>query len=56
MEQAGEIFVIRPSGTLTIGRLERDTEEIQKVYNIGKRDAEARIPAMLQWLSQNTMT
>lgn len=52
LEQTGEIFVIRPSEALTIGRLERDAEEIQKVYDLGKADAEAIVPSMLQWLAE----
>ena len=54
LEQAGEIFVIRPSQALTIGRLERDVNEIQKVYDLGKADAEAILPSMLQWLTEES--
>ena len=39
MEEKGEIFVIRPSVRLTIPRMSHDREELQKVYDIGRRDA-----------------
>lgn len=56
LEQAGEIFVIRPSEELHIKRLEKDPDVVQKVYDIGKRDAEALLPSMLQWFSQDAIT
>lgn len=50
MEEKGEIFVIRPSVELTIGRMEHDPEIIQAVYEIGRKDAENRIQEMRNWL------
>lgn len=50
MERNKEIFVIRPSVELTIGRMEHDPEKIQAVYDIGRKDAEKKIDAMKQWL------
>lgn len=38
-EAAGEIFVIRPSCELTIGRTEGNPEKLQEVYDIGYKDA-----------------
>ena len=51
LEKAGEIFVIRPSVKLTISRMENDINEIQKVYDIGKKDAETQLEALKNWLS-----
>lgn len=51
MEKKGEIFVIRPSEKLTIGRMERNINEIQRVYNIGKRDAENLMDRLCQWIN-----
>lgn len=53
MEKAGEIFVIRPSVELTIGRMEHDPEKIQAVYDIGRKDGENRIGQMMKWLGRN---
>lgn len=50
MEEKGEIFVIRPSVRLTIPRMSHDREELQKVYDIGRRDAKKRLTEMKNWL------
>lgn len=50
MEKAGEIFVIRPSEELKIGRMERNVEELQKIYDIGRKDAENRLAALREWI------
>lgn len=50
LEKAGEIFVIRPSEKLTIGRMENDINEIQKVYDIGRKDAEKQVEKLKIWL------
>lgn len=49
LEAEGKIFVIRPSEELTIGRMKSSPEELQKVYDIGRRDAQAQLAAMLEW-------
>lgn len=48
--RTGEAFVIRPSAPLEIGRLENDPEKVQQVYDRGRADAEAALPALLAWL------
>lgn len=50
LEEAGEIFVIRPSEELKIGRLEDDLDIIQSVYDIGRKDACARVEQLKEWL------
>jgi len=52
LEAAGKIFVIRPSEELKIGRTEGDPEKLQQVYEIGRRDAQAQLEAMLAWRDQ----
>ncbi|MDO4170888.1 MAG: patatin family protein [Lachnospiraceae bacterium] len=39
-EKDGKVFVIRPSQKLTIGRMEHNPEELQRVYDIGVKDAQ----------------
>ena len=46
MEKTGEVFAIRPSKKLTIGRMESDMEEIQKVYELGRKDAKEHMIRM----------
>lgn len=50
LEKAGEIFVIRPSRTLEIGRMEMDPAKLQSVYEIGRRDSLLRLKDMELWL------
>lgn len=52
MEKNGEAFVIRPSRRLTVGRMESDMEKIQKIYELGKKDAKRNINALKMWLAQ----
>ncbi len=49
LEAAGKIFVIRPSTELKIGRMSHSRRKIGQVYEIGRRDAEASVQAMLAW-------
>ena len=52
-ELDGSAFVIRPSKPLEIGRLEKNPEEVQKIYDIGRKDALDKIDALKNWLSIN---
>lgn len=49
-EAAGKVFVIRPEKPLGIGRMENDPEELQRVYDIGFKDGEARMAEMKKFL------
>jgi len=50
IEKTGEIFVIRPQASLAIGRMEHDPANIQRVYNIGRADAERCMEELKSWL------
>lgn len=52
MEKEGQVFVIRPSVELDIGRMETNLSKIQLVYYIGRKDAEARLEALKTWLEK----
>ncbi|MBP3926893.1 MAG: patatin family protein [Clostridium sp.] len=52
LEASGEAFVIRPSVTPAIGRMDHDPEKIQKTYEIGRRDALQQLTALNQWLEK----
>jgi predicted patatin/cPLA2 family phospholipase len=52
MEQDGDIFVIRPSAPLNIGRLENDPEKIQVIYDAGYQDGLAAIEEMKKYLKE----
>lgn len=52
LERSGEVFVIRPSEELTIGRTEQDVEKVKRVYDIGVRDAEQQVEKLKKWLDK----
>ena len=52
LEKEGSVFVIRPKAALNIGRLEKDPDALQRVYDIGQEDAKAMLPALLRWLDK----
>ena len=52
LEKNGEVFVIRPSRPLTIGRMEHDPERVRAVYEIGVEDARRGMNALAEWLAK----
>lgn len=49
-EAEGKVFVIRPSVPLEIGRVEKDPDELERVYQIGRKDGEAAIEDLKKFL------
>ena len=52
LEQEGSIFVIRPKQPLNIGRLEKNPENVQRVYDIGYADGKKYVEDLLKWMGQ----
>lgn len=52
LEAEGSVFVIRPSQPLDIGRLEKDPQKVQQVYDRGRADALAALDALNRWLME----
>lgn len=52
LEKEGRIFVIRPEQPLNIGRMEKDPENVQRVYDIGYADGQKYFNDMLEWLKK----
>lgn len=50
LEEAGEVFVIRPSTDVGISRTEKDPEKLTRAHALGMRDAEARLDALKEFL------
>ncbi len=50
-EKDGRAFVIRPSHTPEISRIEKDPEKLQAVYDLGTSDANAIIDDLKQYLA-----
>ncbi len=51
LEKEGKVFVIRPKHALKIGRLEKDPENVQRVYDIGYADGQKYMKNLLDWLN-----
>lgn len=49
-EAAGKAFVIRPSKTIDIGRIEKNPEKLQSVYDLGRSDGKAVLGALGEYL------
>lgn len=50
-EKKKEIYVIRPPYKLEIGAVEHDPEKLQKIYDIGRREAEKHIEEIKEFLN-----
>ncbi len=51
-EKEGKAFIIRPPESLGIGRRVKDPDELERVYQIGRREAEKNLPAMMEFLAK----
>ena len=47
----GRIFLIEPSEPVAVSRLERDLDHLMALYEMGRRDAERRLPALRAYLA-----
>lgn len=52
MEKAGKIFVIRPSESLDISRLEKDLAKVQEMYDLGVKDGQAALSELKNYLAK----
>ncbi len=50
-ERSGSTFVIRPPEPLGISRTENDPEELERVYQMGRREAISALPEMKRFLN-----
>lgn len=50
-EEAGEVFVVRPSESVKVASLCRDPEELERIYRVGRRDAERTLAALKDYLA-----
>ncbi len=52
MERNGEVYILRPSERMEVGRLERDTSKILELYNLGYEDAKLNYEKLSKWLNR----
>lgn len=50
LEKQGKIFVIRPSATVPIKRIEHDPEVMKRMYDLGVEDAKKQIEGLKEYL------
>lgn len=51
-EEAGKVFVIRPSRPIEIDLMERNPEKLQQIYDLGIRDAAVRMTRLKAYLTK----
>ncbi|MCM3741351.1 patatin family protein [Oceanobacillus luteolus] len=49
-EKAGNVFVLRPSVSLPVGRMERNRERLEELYELGQNDAREQFAALKDFL------
>ena len=49
-EETGEVFVLRPKEPLNIGAIEKNPGEIERVYLLGRKEAEDNLAAIKAFL------
>ena len=54
IEDSGKSIVIRPPESLGIGRTEKDPDELERVYQIGRKVAEERLEDIKDFLRKDT--
>ena len=52
LENQGRIMVIAPKEPVTVSRLEKDKEKLEKLYEDGKRDMEEKISKLEELIEQ----
>lgn len=51
-EEQGKLFVIRPPKALEIGHIEKNPDELERVYQIGRATAERILPQLLEFMNK----
>jgi predicted patatin/cPLA2 family phospholipase len=54
MEAEKSALIIRPPEDLRIGHTEKRPEELERVYRIGRGEAEKRLPEITEWIRERT--
>lgn len=52
-EKEGRAFVIRPSHPIKIGRIEKDPDKLQAVYDLGVMDGTACLPGLMDYIHRS---
>lgn len=52
LENEDQLFAIRPSQTVEIGRLEKNPDKFDQIYNLGLKDGQEIMPALQEYLKK----
>ena len=52
LEKAGDLFAIRPSKTLEIGRLEKNPDKLEDIYQLGLQDGEEIMADLREYIEK----
>ena len=52
LENKKEIFVIRPSEPISISQLEKDSDKLQQVYDLGFNDCNNRLKDLKKYINK----
>ncbi|WP_066303627.1 patatin family protein [Bacillus sp. FJAT-29814] len=52
-EEQGNLFVIRPSMEMPVGRVERNKERLERLYELGMKDAQEQFNRLESFLAKN---
>ena len=53
LEKAGDLFAIRPSKTLEIGRLEKNPDKLEDIYQLGLQDGEKIMADLREYIGDD---
>jgi len=51
LKNKGEAYIIKPSRTIGVGRLERNVSKIEELYRLGYEDAKREYSDIIKWLN-----
>ena len=51
-EKEGKAYIIRPAESLNIGKVEKDPDELRRVYEIGRQTALRQLDAIREFISK----
>ena len=52
LENSGDIIAVRPSRYVNIGRMEKNIDRIEEMYQLGRNDAEEKLKKIIEFLGK----
>ncbi|KKB42510.1 patatin-like phospholipase family protein [Bacillus thermotolerans] len=51
-EEKGNVFIIQPSVAMPVGRVEKNKEKLERLYELGRQDAQSQMEKLQRFLSK----